>query len=586
MKKWAVARASFTGGLESLTFANPTVGLVINGDANDDDIITFTSLDTNFRAAITVNTQGGGTVADIINVNTAFNLGSGTSNGNVALTADTINLGANINTDASGTAGTATFNGTTRLTAATVTIDTDGTTADGAILLNGTTTADVAGRDLNLNAGSATVTIAAFDGSGGGFVNDVTITANALQLAGGAIQLDGNGAGAADAGDFILNSSAGVAVNGNTSIDTEQGDDQAGGNIDLGTNSISANAVDLGLSLDASGSGTGGNITFGTVSNLFNMSQFLAGFSATTSSTGEISLDRDISTDVSVAVGTPGVLLAGRVEVGADVTIDTDSGAGVDVGGAIDLSAATVFADGNNIDLDLDTSATTTGGAVSLGTFDNTGGSGFLNTLDINTSASTPGTTTLNGGIQLSDNGTATASALNFTGGGDVIVSTTLSLNLSSATKGTQAGSIDFGGSTISADNVTGFDLTINTSHTDATAGDDGSDGGNVGNLAAITRDGRERLRSVLINMNAVDGTDADGTLSFSGTTPIIETLASFGAATNGIEILGNVTRSEERRVEQGCRSRWSPYQSKQNQTLTTCRLPTRDAMLTRNDVA
>ena len=158
-------------GLESMTFANPTVGLVVIGDSNDDDTITFTSLDANFRAAITVDTMSGGSVADVINVNTALNLGSGTSNGNLLLTSETINLGANINTDASGTAGTATFNGTTRLTTAAVTIDTDGTTADGAILINGTTTADMEERDLNLNAGSATVTLASFDGSGGGFVN-------------------------------------------------------------------------------------------------------------------------------------------------------------------------------------------------------------------------------------------------------------------------------------------------------------------------------------------------------------------------------------------------------------------------------
>jgi hypothetical protein len=193
-------------GLESMTFANPTVGLVVIGDSNDDDTITFTSLDANFRAAITVDTMRGGSVADVINVNTALNLGSGTSNGNLLLTSETINLGANINTDASGTAGTATFNGTTRLTTAAVTIDTDGTTADGAILINGTTTADMAGRDLNLNAGSATVTLASFDGSGGGFVNNLTVTGTTVV----------NGGNVTTAGDQTYNGQ--LLISGSTTL--------------------------------------------------------------------------------------------------------------------------------------------------------------------------------------------------------------------------------------------------------------------------------------------------------------------------------------------------------------------------------
>src|SRR5262249_5407724 len=52
------------GGLESLTFTNPTGALVVNGNSAG-DTFTFTSLDAGFNAALTV-TGGGG--ADVFNV--------------------------------------------------------------------------------------------------------------------------------------------------------------------------------------------------------------------------------------------------------------------------------------------------------------------------------------------------------------------------------------------------------------------------------------------------------------------------------------------------------------------------------------
>src|SRR5207237_407716 len=45
---------AFDSGAVGLAFANPSVALVVNGDNGDDDTITFASLDSGFKAALTV----------------------------------------------------------------------------------------------------------------------------------------------------------------------------------------------------------------------------------------------------------------------------------------------------------------------------------------------------------------------------------------------------------------------------------------------------------------------------------------------------------------------------------------------------
>ncbi|MCA9052483.1 MAG: DUF4347 domain-containing protein [Planctomycetaceae bacterium] len=81
------------GGLEDITFTAPTVALVINGDADDNDTITISSLDLGIGPAVTINGQGG---VDIVTLDTAANLGTN----NLSLTAETIqqNAGATITT--------------------------------------------------------------------------------------------------------------------------------------------------------------------------------------------------------------------------------------------------------------------------------------------------------------------------------------------------------------------------------------------------------------------------------------------------------------------------------------------------------
>src|SRR5205823_7488702 len=95
---------SFTSGLESLTFATPTVELKVVGDNVDNDVINVASVDAGgpFRAALTLDGQGG---ADTVTLAAALTLGAVSATGNVTVSAETINLNANISTNAAATAG-------------------------------------------------------------------------------------------------------------------------------------------------------------------------------------------------------------------------------------------------------------------------------------------------------------------------------------------------------------------------------------------------------------------------------------------------------------------------------------------------
>ncbi len=190
-------------GLESITFATPTVGLIINGDATDVDTITIASVDANapYRAATTINGNGGGT--DVINLNTALTLGSATSSGNLALTATTINLnGPTINTDAGPNGGSVTLTGAVVL-GNSVSIDTNGGGIDGSVTFTSTLNADATAnnRDLAIDAGGANIQFSGQIGSAvGNRPRDLVITnaagvnfASSVNLSRDLTQLAGTG---------------------------------------------------------------------------------------------------------------------------------------------------------------------------------------------------------------------------------------------------------------------------------------------------------------------------------------------------------------------------------------------------------
>jgi Ca2+-binding RTX toxin-like protein len=158
--------ADFDVGAEDITFAVPTVALVVLGDNDGNDIVTVTSVDATFRAALSIDGQGG---TDLINQATSLLLGSTTSTGNLTYSAETINLGSgaaaiSIATDGdvtNGDAGTVTLTATIINIDQNVTIDTNAATTDAALTVNGpidavtdtarTLTLDVGTTNLMLN---------------------------------------------------------------------------------------------------------------------------------------------------------------------------------------------------------------------------------------------------------------------------------------------------------------------------------------------------------------------------------------------------------------------------------------------------
>jgi autotransporter-associated beta strand protein len=181
--------------LLALTFANPTVQLVVTGHKGDDHL-TFTSLGTGFSAALTVNGNGGNDTADL---NTALKLGSSTSSGNVSVTAGTINIGANIDATGGSTPGSVTLAGAVTVT------------ASAGITYGGKNGLSISGGAISLGSNTLTLTDSAstntatigvqITGTGGGLTKAgpgaLTLTNNTNNYTGtttvsaGTLQMDG-----------------------------------------------------------------------------------------------------------------------------------------------------------------------------------------------------------------------------------------------------------------------------------------------------------------------------------------------------------------------------------------------------------
>jgi len=208
----------------------------------------------------------------------------GTTDGQIAI-ANNIS----VDDDGAGTAGSVTLAGDVRLSAS-MTIDTEqGNTAGvdgGAITLTDSNIAVTAnGFDITLD--TATTATGRSGGSVilgtanifiGGFINDITIDTSGNGGAGsltlnGDIFVDTN---AADTADFTLTGGGDVIVAAITVIDTENGNDESGGAINLGTSNIYADAAGYSLTLKTDSTGNqGGDITFGLVDDNAGANNFL-----------------------------------------------------------------------------------------------------------------------------------------------------------------------------------------------------------------------------------------------------------------------------------------------------------------------
>ncbi|MEO2017324.1 MAG: VCBS domain-containing protein [Fuerstiella sp.] len=180
------------GALADLTFAVPSVELIINGDVDANDSFTVTSLDSGSGPAITVNGRGG--AADTVTLNADLNLGSGSATGSLNITAETIRLGtgADINTTGGATDGNVTLTATTELT-----MEDTSTVEAGTALVSMSATGDIrvtritgtGGAHISTTGGNLTITDIINMGTGNllldvaGNVNQTaTITAAGLAL--------------------------------------------------------------------------------------------------------------------------------------------------------------------------------------------------------------------------------------------------------------------------------------------------------------------------------------------------------------------------------------------------------------------
>ena len=483
--------AETTGTLENMTFAPPTAELIVNGNSQD-NVITFTSLPA-FTAALTINGQGG---ADTITLNTALTLGSGSSTGNVSLTAETINVNQPI-TNTAGTAGTVAFTN----------VATQLTIASGA---------DVSVKGSVSQTGAGAVSTAGNISTQGGtisFASSVTLTGN--------VTLDTTNSTPAGAGISL----AGIAGGGNT-LGLKAGT--------TGTISVAGSVSNVStLTVTNSGGTTfGGAVTAATViltdtadGATIRFQGDVVATALTTAAQGYVlQFDEDltVTNDVTFAA----ITAAGGLTLGsASDDIATFNG-GVDttaVLGTVRL-AGTVQTSGD----DADFGAVTLAAATTLAT---NFGSAAGNTLDVGAVTSGGNALTLNGGT----GGVITASS--FAGGGDLTVTNSGGTTFSGAVTATtltltdtaDGATIRFQGDVVATTLTTAAQGYVLQFDEDLTVTNDVT-------FAAITAAGGLTLGSAsddIATFNAgVDTTAVLGTVRLAGTVQTSGDDADFGAVT------------------------------------------------------
>jgi hypothetical protein len=206
---------------ETVTFNNPTGTLLINAGDTGDDIINVTSLAAGFAGSLTIDGQGG---SDTININGAVGVAAGRS---VLLTADILNVNANVSTGNSTTGAS----GSVQLTGGNVVFTNNSLITTGDSNLTGTAGVDAAasGSITIVTSGTGTVTgagglvtgVATVDGTGGGSdtatagtisVTSVGNTNPGINLSGGittgsaTVNNAANGDDSATSGSIVLSS--------------------------------------------------------------------------------------------------------------------------------------------------------------------------------------------------------------------------------------------------------------------------------------------------------------------------------------------------------------------------------------------
>ena len=320
----ANSSATLDNNLASFTFGNPTAALVVTGHTTNDNI-TFTSLGNGFNASLTVAGNGG---TDTVNLNTALSLGSGTSSGNVSITASTINLNAaTIATDNGGANGTVSLNGAVTLQQSLIV-----TTGSGAVTFNGTLDGGFA---LQVNSSGTTT-----------FADAVGATPLAALSVSGPASLGGTGIAAQGAVDFGGN----VTLTTNVAISYRGADGLqiSGAVLNLGSNQVtltdsaSADTGSIASQILGTGSlikGGPGTLTLSSASNSYS--------GGTIVNAGTLLVDGSTASDSAVTVA-DGATLGGDGTINGTVsdrgTIAPGDSTGILNTGSVTFASNAIFA--------------------------------------------------------------------------------------------------------------------------------------------------------------------------------------------------------------------------------------------------
>ena len=307
----------------------------------------------------------------------------------------TTTLNGDIDLENSGGPASVTFNGAGQVRIAndlTITTENAGTGDAGDIDFGNNSVSGVtAGRSLTLNTSSASgtagdVRLNRFDNNSGAeaFIRTLDIqttgTTNGLLELAGNVRLDGAGGTPAS---FSFDGSE-IEVSGIAAISTEQTNTGDGGNINLGTAAIYASAPARELTLDTSTSfagGTSGLITMGEVSDNAGADSFLYNLtldnSADTVAPAALS---NIALDDNGFGGASSLDLNGEFTLPGNRTVTMEQGNDGPAGN-IDTTNAEISGTVAGTSLTLDATGQTDGD-ITLGTFNNNGGS-TIDTLDL-----------------------------------------------------------------------------------------------------------------------------------------------------------------------------------------------------------
>ncbi len=339
-----------------MSFATPTVALIINGDNNDTDNITITSVDADapFNVPLTIDGKGG---TDTVNLNAALNLSVGA--GTLSVTAEAINVAA----VTIQTSGNQSYSGPLSVSGSTLNPGSTFVVLGGNVNVIGSALSTIQGK-LDLGGVTRTFTVADVTSS---VATDLTIPAvisngGLTKLGPGTLSLGGANSYSGDttvsAGTLVLGASDVIADASAISV--------TGGTLDFNGNSDTIASLNQTGDTVTLGSGTivvTGNFTSGATVN---------------ASTGTLKVGGDL--DLGSAIFTPGTSTVELTKASVTQTLKsssagfhhlTHSGAGtvqvissfVNVGGTL-LNSAGTF-DANGIAVTVTGLTTVSGGELS-----------------------------------------------------------------------------------------------------------------------------------------------------------------------------------------------------------------------------